>query len=329
MLIGNTGNTPNVYLFAGEQYDHDLALYYNRARYLDVNKGRFLSQDAFEGINAEPLSLHKYLYTRGNPVNRIDPSGHRDLVEVAAVASIIGIFAGAAVGSLNSYVVNGKVNPIDAIIGAGLGAVLAPIAVLSPLVGIGLAIGGTGVSAAQAYILFDDPSVSSDRLAFAVLLTLISLVGVRAAYKARITPRAGSPSNTIETPANAALPSGQIPPAKPGTVRVYRGIYDGDPDVLQVGKAYRNDPSSAPSGAENFLSPHEAEFHAGNITSTGVSVTRHLGTAQDTYGPRVIAYDVPEAVFERLPRGDIRQDEFVFGYSIPKEYKVGVIEGKK
>jgi YD repeat-containing protein len=34
--------TPNNYLFAGEQFDPDLNLYYNRARYLNVSTGRFL-----------------------------------------------------------------------------------------------------------------------------------------------------------------------------------------------------------------------------------------------------------------------------------------------
>ena len=33
-LINPTGTTPNNYLFAGEQFDPDLGLYYNRARYL-------------------------------------------------------------------------------------------------------------------------------------------------------------------------------------------------------------------------------------------------------------------------------------------------------
>src|SRR6185312_13097834 len=33
-LIASTGSTPNNYLFAGEQWDPNLGLYYNRARYL-------------------------------------------------------------------------------------------------------------------------------------------------------------------------------------------------------------------------------------------------------------------------------------------------------
>ena len=48
-LIHSTGATPNNYLFSGEQYDPDLYLYYNRARYLNVATGRFWTMDAFEG----------------------------------------------------------------------------------------------------------------------------------------------------------------------------------------------------------------------------------------------------------------------------------------
>ena len=98
-LIERTGSTPTNYLFAGEQFDHDLNLYYNRARYLDVNRGRFWSQDSFEGYNGEPLSLHKYLYANGNPVNRIDPSGNLTTVELLGGIAIIGaVLAAIAVG---------------------------------------------------------------------------------------------------------------------------------------------------------------------------------------------------------------------------------------
>ncbi len=48
-LIESTGTTPNNYLFAGEQFDPALGLYYNRARYLNTNTGRFWSMDDYEG----------------------------------------------------------------------------------------------------------------------------------------------------------------------------------------------------------------------------------------------------------------------------------------
>jgi YD repeat-containing protein len=41
VLIHQTGTTPNNYLYAGEQFDSTLGLYYNRARYLNTSTGRF------------------------------------------------------------------------------------------------------------------------------------------------------------------------------------------------------------------------------------------------------------------------------------------------
>jgi RHS repeat-associated protein len=51
-----------------------------RARYFNPQTGRFWTMDTFEGDEEEPLSLHKYLYCQGNPVNGKDPSG-RDEVD--------------------------------------------------------------------------------------------------------------------------------------------------------------------------------------------------------------------------------------------------------
>ncbi|HEV3317829.1 MAG TPA: RHS repeat-associated core domain-containing protein [Candidatus Angelobacter sp.] len=90
-LISQTGTTPNNYLFAGEQFDPALGIYYNRARYYDQRNGRFWSADADEGDEDEPLSLHKYLYTNSNPVNRRDPSGNESLVEESEALSVSNI----------------------------------------------------------------------------------------------------------------------------------------------------------------------------------------------------------------------------------------------
>ena len=74
--IAQTGNTLNNYRYSGEQWDSDLGLYYNRARYLNPNTGRFWSMDTYEGTQSDPLSLHKYLYAHGDPINLADPSGY-------------------------------------------------------------------------------------------------------------------------------------------------------------------------------------------------------------------------------------------------------------
>jgi RHS repeat-associated protein len=53
-LVNQTGSTPNNYLFAGEQFDPGLGLYYNRARYLNTTTGRFWSMDSLEGYDGSP-----------------------------------------------------------------------------------------------------------------------------------------------------------------------------------------------------------------------------------------------------------------------------------
>src|SRR5208283_3194763 len=91
-LTNSTGSTPNVYLFAGEQFDPALSLYYNRARYLNTATGRFWSMDTYEGDDEVPLSLHKYSYTQVDPVDGLDPSGFSlaDLIRGQEVHQKIG-----------------------------------------------------------------------------------------------------------------------------------------------------------------------------------------------------------------------------------------------
>jgi RHS repeat-associated protein len=74
-LVSRSGTTTNFYLFTGEQFDPNLGFSYLRARYSDLATGRFISADPFAGNPDEPLTLHKYLYAAGNPVNNRDPSG--------------------------------------------------------------------------------------------------------------------------------------------------------------------------------------------------------------------------------------------------------------
>jgi RHS repeat-associated protein len=99
-LINSTGSTPNNYLFAGEQYDPVLGLYYNRARYLNTNTGRFWTMDVLEGKLSAPTSLHRYLYVSDSPVDNGDPSGNEEISLGATAAAIsIGLTID-AIGSL-------------------------------------------------------------------------------------------------------------------------------------------------------------------------------------------------------------------------------------
>ena len=97
ILLHSTGTTPNNYLYSGEQFDPDLGLYYNRARYLNISTGRFWNMDAFEGDSGSPESLHKYLYAAADPINSQDPTGNDgELVSALGAAAISGFLSATA-----------------------------------------------------------------------------------------------------------------------------------------------------------------------------------------------------------------------------------------
>jgi RHS repeat-associated protein len=100
-IIASTGSTPNNYLYCGQQWDPDLGVYYNRARYMNTDAGRFLSPDSTDGDQEDPLSLHKYLYAQDNPANVDDPSGNdgESIAEVSVATEIsVGLSAFATAG---------------------------------------------------------------------------------------------------------------------------------------------------------------------------------------------------------------------------------------
>ncbi len=87
------GAVENDYLFTGEQYDNNVGFYYLRARYYNPSIGRFQNMDTFPGMQFEPLSLHKYLYTHADPINNIDPSGYFSIGSFAAASRVAGIIS--------------------------------------------------------------------------------------------------------------------------------------------------------------------------------------------------------------------------------------------
>jgi RHS repeat-associated protein len=86
-------------LYSGEQTDRT-GLQQLRARYYDALNGRFHSTDPFAGNFSDPLSLHKYLYTHGDPVNGVDPSG--EWLQLLAMAWYYGSIGLAAYGALDA-----------------------------------------------------------------------------------------------------------------------------------------------------------------------------------------------------------------------------------
>jgi hypothetical protein len=63
---------------------------------MDPRTGRFVGMDPFAGRSFDPTSLHKYLYTGGNPVDRVDPTGlNWNLPSLSLVVTNIAILTAA------------------------------------------------------------------------------------------------------------------------------------------------------------------------------------------------------------------------------------------
>ncbi|MFN4774237.1 MAG: RHS repeat-associated core domain-containing protein [Pseudanabaena sp.] len=87
-ILRKSGATTNNHLYTGEQYDEKLGLVYLRARYLQPETGRFISQDDYSGELSDPMSIHKYQYAHANPVINTDPTGYFTLTEFSATEAI-------------------------------------------------------------------------------------------------------------------------------------------------------------------------------------------------------------------------------------------------
>ena len=66
----------SVFGYTGEQQDSYIKLINLRSRLYSTETGRFLTRDVWQGDYNRPLSLNKWNYVEGNPVNRTDPTGH-------------------------------------------------------------------------------------------------------------------------------------------------------------------------------------------------------------------------------------------------------------
>ena len=112
----------------------------SRARYFNPGTGRFWTADTYEGNQEDPLSLHKYLYCRGNPINRIDPSGNLDLIEFNIVTAIS---VSLNLGSAAVHVYQGKYEALkwDAL---GVALALAGGIKLPPGMGLSAELAGVG-----------------------------------------------------------------------------------------------------------------------------------------------------------------------------------------
>ena len=73
--ISSAGSGASIYQFTSEARDAN-GLTYLRTRYYNSGDGRFISRDTWNGDYNRPLSLNRWNYVEGNPVNLVDPSGY-------------------------------------------------------------------------------------------------------------------------------------------------------------------------------------------------------------------------------------------------------------
>jgi RHS repeat-associated protein len=162
----STGSSNNVYRYAGQwgyRNDGDDGLMHVGARYYDPLVGRFISADTWLGEIARPQSLNRYVYCEGDPVNTVDPSGHKGISSILSwvkanpgVAAVGGFFGGlgtigGVITQLNTWIGGPQwVSNVGNILGGiGLTAVGVTMVIAGAgmnMTGIGALLGGLGLT---------------------------------------------------------------------------------------------------------------------------------------------------------------------------------------
>jgi RHS repeat-associated protein len=74
--------------YLSERQDPATGLVYLRARWYDPQTGRFLTPDLAKAVTDDSRSLHRYVYSSDDPLNKYDPSGETNLASTMASISI-------------------------------------------------------------------------------------------------------------------------------------------------------------------------------------------------------------------------------------------------
>ena len=75
--INGDNKAENEVCYTGGIYDQSTGLYYLNARYYNPEDGRFMTEDTYRGDTTKSETGHLYVYCANNPVNYVDPSGHK------------------------------------------------------------------------------------------------------------------------------------------------------------------------------------------------------------------------------------------------------------
>jgi RHS repeat-associated protein len=140
----------NFFLFAARELDLETGFYYNRARHLDVNIGRFVREDPIPNVN-------QYIYALNNPIRLKDPFGLYGVGNAlsdlgSATVDMIGGFGnGLTLGYLRYTGLDGGYYQEDAssyIAAQALGATISTYLLFSA----GLVIAGVGIAGASIIV---------------------------------------------------------------------------------------------------------------------------------------------------------------------------------
>ncbi|MDQ6848156.1 MAG: hypothetical protein M3019_11355 [Candidatus Dormibacteraeota bacterium] len=109
---GTSSSTPNTYFYRSARQDPGTGDYQFGARLYDPGKDSFLVPDTSAtgapkqnpSVGSDPLLLNTYTYVNGDPVNLVDPTGHRP-TECDSNSGCSGIYAGASKGTTGSAVI--------------------------------------------------------------------------------------------------------------------------------------------------------------------------------------------------------------------------------
>ncbi|MEO6800162.1 MAG: RHS repeat-associated core domain-containing protein [Rhodanobacter sp.] len=90
LAVASVGPAPNGPGYTGHVNDPDTGLVYMQARYYDPAVGRFLSVDSVQPKAADVFGFNRYLYTKDNPINGIDPDGRAALFVTVGLTAVAG-----------------------------------------------------------------------------------------------------------------------------------------------------------------------------------------------------------------------------------------------
>src|SRR5690606_25364560 len=112
-VMSSNGSVNSIYGYTGEQTDATGNVYL-RARYYNPIDGRFLTKDTWEGDVNRPISMNRWNYVEGNPINLTDPTGKKPS------CGLFGYFSNVAVRFVDENVNLNKTDWLNTYTAAGI-----------------------------------------------------------------------------------------------------------------------------------------------------------------------------------------------------------------